>query len=148
MCPPPRQIENDGQNGQEGGENFGDAGQAGVGTDKCSFPLQRGSEGYCASRVNQALKTYITNEDGDYDEWTKFTHTTEDGLNAFLKAEVGSEDKPLSKIKQFSLSGMYNGGCQSLFSDAKCKLFDDQYKQLLEKRGMNAEWSNEYKQWR
>ena len=139
LPPPNEQVGSSGNGVQDG--DFGDSGTSS--SDKCTFPLIRGSQGYCVKRVHEALADRIRQEDANYTNWDLFTDTTEEAFDEFLEKEVGSDDNPLAKQKVFF------GGCRSwLLGDENCRIFNDQYKQLLEKKGKQVVWSSEFNQWR
>lgn len=133
-------------NGNGEGQVFGDAGVTTLG--RCSFPLknQSGSQGdeksrICVSKVKQALAPEI-NQIGWFDE-NVYGTTVEKALDDFLENEVSNDEEPLAKMKQIF------GGCGNwLQGYSNCKIENDQYRQLLEKRNIDVEWSEEFEQWR
>ena len=116
-------------------------------TKGCSFPLKKksGASGdersqKCVRKVKQALAPEIN--DYEWFEEDTFNTTLQKALDDFLEDEVSSNDKPLSNMKQAF------GGCGNWMQGYdNCKLFNDQYKQLLEKRNISVAWNQEYGHW-
>jgi hypothetical protein len=138
--PPPPSSE-----GVNGG-NYGGSETVGE-TTNCRFPIknQSGSLGdsgsqKCVAKIKQALASEI-NEIGYFDE-NIYGDTVERALDTFLEEEVGSNEEPLSKMKQLF------GGCGNMLQGyGNCKLFNDQYRQLLQKRSVPVSYSNIENQW-
>jgi len=128
------------------GGNYGGAETVGASTD-CRFPLKNQSGGQgdvgsqkCVSKVKQALAPEI-NQIGWFED-NVYGGTVERALDDFLEEEVGSNEEPLSKMKQIF------GGCgNALQGYGNCKLFNDQYKALLQKRNISVSWSAQENQW-
>lgn len=138
--------ENDGNNNESGSGNYGGSETVGASTD-CRFPLKNESGNIgdfgsqkCVAKVKLALAPEI-NQIGWFEE-NIYNRTVERALDGFLEDEVGSNEEPLTKMKQVF------GGCGNLLQGyGNCKLFNDQYKALLQKRNVNVSWSNTGKQW-
>jgi hypothetical protein len=113
----------------------------------CKFPLKNqsgasGDEGSqkCVRKVKQALAPEI-NEMGWFEE-DIYGEKVQKALDDFLEDEVSSNEQPLAKLKQAF------GGCGNwLQGYDNCKLFNDQYKHLLEKRNIPVAWNQELNQW-
>lgn len=145
-CPMVEQNPPPPQNESGSGSSYGGA-ETVDGNTNCRFPLknQSGNIGdsgsqKCVSKVKQALAPEI-NQIGWFEE-NIFTDDLERALDDFLEEEVGSNEEPLSKMKQIF------GGCGNFLQGyGNCKLFNDQYKALLQKRNISVSWSAKENKW-
>lgn len=139
--PPPPPQSTGGSVGGYGGAETVDA------TTDCRFPLKNQSGGQgdagsqkCVTKVKQALAPEI-NQIGWFEE-NIYGDVVERALDNFLEDEVGSNEEPLSKMKQIF------GGCGNFLQGFdNCKLFNDQYKAVLQKRNIPVSWSSKENQW-
>lgn len=145
--PPDNAEEQQSQEQQENGGNYGypEPNYSG----KCSFPLQKNSghtgdanSQFCVAKVKEALKPYILSNGGWFDE-DVFGETVQSALDDFVDKEVTKDDKALYKLQN-----AFNSGCGMFGFNDNCKLYNDQYKELLEKKGVGVSWNNEFNQWR